>query len=128
MIRLDVWLTLPSGESVKAGTLVVDDPGPVRGELDGQFRYAVEYLEHPHAFPLDPLHLPLSQEIFNADRPHSGVHGVFEDSLPDDWGRRLMVTCHNLGRNEQRVPQLLRLLGNQGLGALSYLEEGRPVK
>ena len=126
MIRLDVWLILPSGESVKAGTLVAADPDDVRGGLHGQFRYAPEYLEHTQAFPLDPLHLPLSTEIINADRPKAGVHGVFEDSLPDDWGRRLMVRRHKLGRNEQRVPQLLRLLGNQGLGALSYVEEGRP--
>ena len=126
MIRLDVWLTLPSGESVKAGTQVVADPDDVRGGLHGQFRYTPDYLEHPKTFPLDPLHLPLSTEIFNADRPSAGVHGVFEDSLPDDWGRRLMVRRHKLGRGEQRVPNLLRLLGNQGLGALSYVEEGQP--
>lgn len=126
MIRLNIWLTLPSGESVKAGTLVVADPDDIRGALQGQFRYASEYLEHPLAFPLDPLHLPLSTGNFEADRPRAGVHGVFEDSLPDDWGRRLMVRRHKLGRGEQRVPNLLRLLGNQGLGALSYVEEGRP--
>lgn len=126
MIRLDVWLTRPIGESIKAGTLIVGDPDPVRGGLHGQFRYAPEYLEHPQAFPLDPLHLSLSTETFDADRPHEGVHGVFEDSLPDDWGRKLMVRRHNLHRNEQRVPNLLRLLGNQGLGALSYGEAGRP--
>lgn len=126
MIRLDVWLTLPSGESIKAGALITGDPDPVRGGLQGQFRYTPEYLEHPQAFPLDPLHLSLSVETFDADRPREGVHGVFEDSLPDDWGRRLMVRRHKLGRNEQRVPNLLRLLGNQGLGALSYVEEGRP--
>jgi serine/threonine-protein kinase HipA len=126
MIRLDVWLTLPSGESLKAGVLVVADPDPVNGALHGQFRYDSNYLNNPQSFPLDPLHLPLSKEIFNADRPYIGVHGVFEDSLPDDWGRKLMVRLHNLSRNEQRVPQLLLLLGNHGLGALSYVEEGRP--
>ena len=126
MIRLDVWLTLPSGESIKAGTLISGDPDPVRGGLQGQFRYATEYLEHPQAFSLDPLHLSLSIETFDADRPREGVHGVFEDSLPDAWGRKLMVRRHKLSRNEQRVPNLLRLLGNQGLGALSYVEEGRP--
>ena len=72
MIRLDVWLILPSGESVKAGTLVAADPDDVRGGLHGQFRYAPEYLEHTQAFPLDPLHLPLSTEIINADRPKPG--------------------------------------------------------
>lgn len=126
MIRLDVWLTLPSGESTKAGALIIGDPDPLRGGLQGQFRYTPEYLEHPQAFPLDPLHLSLSIETFDADRPREGVHGVFEDSLPDDWGRRLMARRHKLGRSEQRVPNLLRLLGNQGLGALSYVEEGRP--
>lgn len=126
MIRLDVWLTLPSGESIKAGTLINGDPDPIRGGLQGQFRYATEYLEHPQVFPLDPLHLSLSIETFDADRPREGVHGVFEDSLPDAWGRKLMVRRHKLSRHEQRVPSLLRLLGNQGLGALSYVEEGRP--
>lgn len=125
MIRLDVWVTLPSGDSVKAGALVAADPDP-RGALAGQFRYGPEYREYPGAFPLDPLQLPLSAEIFEADRPRSGVHGVFEDSLPDDWGRRLLVRQYKLGRGEQRVPQLLRLQGNQGLGALSYVEEGSP--
>ena len=125
MIKLDVWLNLPSGESIKVGELAIDDPD-ARGALEGQFRYIPEYLENPKAFPLDPLHLPLSAESFNADRPHAGVHGVFEDSLPDDWGRRLLVRRYKLGRKDQRIPQLLRLLGNQGLGALSYVEKGRP--
>ncbi len=126
MIRLDVWLTLPSGENIKAGALITGDPDPIRGELQGQFRYTPGYIEHPQAFQLDPLHLPLSVVTLDADRPREGVHGVFEDSLPDDWGRQLMVRRHKLGRNVQRVPNLLRLLGNQGLGALSYVEEGRP--
>lgn len=126
MIRLDVWLTVPSGKSIKAGTLVVADPDPARGGLQGQFRYTPEYLENSMAFPLDPLHLLLTADTFNADRPRSGVHGVFEDSLPDDWGRRLMIRRYQLDRTEQRVPNLLRLLGNKGLGALSYTEEGTP--
>lgn len=124
MIKLAVWLTLPSGERVKAGSLVVADPDTAAGgRLQGQFRYAPGYLGHPEAFALDPLNLPLSTEIFDTNRPRAGVHGVFEDSLPDDWGRRLMVRRYNLKRNEQRVPNLLRLLGSKGLGALGYVEE-----
>lgn len=120
---LTVWLTLPAAEVVKAGELAIDDPD-ARGALKGQFRYTPEYLENPKAFPLDSLHLPLSADIFDADRPHAGVHGVFEDSLPDDWGRRLLIRRYKLGRKDQRIPQLLRLLENHGLGALSYVEEG----
>lgn len=127
MIRLDVWLTLPSGESVRAGTLVVADSDSARGgRSQGQFRYTPEYLEHPEAFALDPLNLPLSAETFDANRPRAGVHGVFEDSLPDDWGRKLMFRHYKLSRGEQRVPNLLRLLGKKGLGALSYVKDGSP--
>lgn len=125
IVKLNIWLTLPNGETLRAGELAAGDPDP-RGALPGQFRYLPEYLGHPHAFALDPLHLPLTADLFNAERPHSGVHGVFEDSLPDDWGRRLLVRRHRLMREEQRVPNLLRLLGEQGLGALRYCREGQP--
>ena len=106
--------------------MVTADPDPVKGVMAGQFRYTSEYLDHPGAFPLDPFHLPLTADTLDADRPGAGVHGVFEDSLPDDWGRRLMIRRYKLGREDQRVPNLLRLLGNKGLGALIYAEEGTP--
>ncbi|MBU0482718.1 MAG: type II toxin-antitoxin system HipA family toxin [Proteobacteria bacterium] len=122
IIKLNIWLSSPSGEILKVGELAVKDPDP-RGALHGQFRYAPEYLEAPEAFSLDPRHLPLTTASFAADRPHSGVHGVFEDSLPDDWGRSIMIRRYKLGRSEQRVPHLLRLLGGQGLGALIYGED-----
>jgi serine/threonine-protein kinase HipA len=125
--KLNVWLTRPAGEVLKAGELAVKDPDD-RGALQGQFRYSQEYLQSVEAFSLDPMHLPLSAGIFDADRPHSGVHGVFEDSLPDDWGRKLMIRHHRLGRDDQRVPNLLRLLGHQGMGALTYEEKGNPVQ
>ena len=79
--KLNVWLTRPTGKLLEAGELAVKDPDD-RGALQGQFRYSQEYLESSIAFSLDPVHLPLSTGIFDADRPHSGVHGVFEDSLP----------------------------------------------
>jgi len=125
IVKLNIWLTLPNGEILAAGELAAADPD-VRGAMTGQFRYLPEYLADPRAFALDPVHLPLSAERFNADRPRSGVHGVFEDSLPDDWGRRLLVRRHRLAREEQRVPNLLRLFGDQGLGALRYSQVGQP--
>jgi len=87
--KLNVWLTRPDGESLKAGELAVKDPDD-RGALQGQFRFSQEYLESSKAFSLDPIHLPLSAGLFDADRPHSGVHGVFEDSLPDEtWAANI---------------------------------------
>jgi serine/threonine-protein kinase HipA len=125
MIQLSVWLTLNEKTIMHAGDLVVADPDS-RGALQGQFRYAREYLDWENAFPLDPVHLPLSAEICDAERPRAGIHGVFEDSLPDDWGRRLLSRKHALPRNEQRPPQLLRCLAGDGMGALSYSEGRKP--
>ena len=119
MIKLNVWLTVDLEKSIHVGELVVAHPDS-QGRLQGQFRYSPGYLNRPESFPLDPIHLPVSVEIFNADRPYAGVHGVFEDSLPDDWGRRLLTRRYRLARSDQRVPQLLDLLGGQGMGALSY--------
>ena len=89
MIRLNVWLTLCQGQNVHVGELVVGGPD-MQGRLQGQFRYSPDYLIHPQAFPLDPIHLPLSLEIFNAERPHAGVHGVFE--AYECYSRRLKWT------------------------------------
>lgn len=128
MIKLNVWLNLPQGQTVRTGELVVASPDS-QGRLAGQFRYVPEYLAHPAAFPLDPIHLPLAARSYSADRPHSGVHGVFEDSLPDDWGRRLLARRYRLARDNQRVPGLLELLGGQGMGGLSYgKDDAVPVK
>ncbi len=127
MIKLNVWLTLNESSTLLVGELIAADPDSQKGgALLGQFRYAQEYLNWEGAFALDPIHLPLSQEIFDADRPGSGIHGVFEDSLPDDWGRRLLARKHKIPRNDQRPPQLLRYLANDRMGALSYSESRLP--
>lgn len=125
MIKLDAWLKIDPKVPLKVGELVVADPDS-QGRLLGQFRYSPEYLDTLSAIALDPVNLPLSATVYDAARPHSGVHGVFEDSLPDDWGRRLLVRRHNLPRQQQRVPQLLRAIGAGAMGALAYGEEGRP--
>jgi len=122
MIRLNVWLTLPNGETCLAGELIASDPEGQKGAIRGEFRYTPAYLDRSDAFPLDPNALPLTEDVFSANRPKAGVHGVFEDALPDDWGRRLLVRKYNLPRQEQRVPDLLAYLG-RGLGALSFAFE-----
>lgn len=94
------------------------------GRGRGAFRYDREYLERGDAFALDPVSLPLKPESFTIDHP--GVFGVFEDSLPDDWGRRLLVRKHQIPRHEQNLPNLLLALGNNGLGALSYTDHEKP--
>ncbi len=125
MIHLLVHLRFPDGNSVIVGDLAVSEPDPGRGgALQGEFRYRRSYLDDPRAFSIDPEHLPLEPGIFEARRPHAGVPAVFEDSLPDDWGRELLTRKHRLARNEQRVPVFLKLVGFNGLGALGYEDAG----
>lgn len=121
MIKLDVWLTFSSGKKVPCGEILCETPD-FRGRIEGAFRYSDNFLDHPHCFPLDPVSLPLKTDVFECTRP-SGVFSVFEDSLPDDWGRRLLVQKAGLPRDRQTIPGLLAALGGQGLGALSYFEK-----
>ncbi|VAW77850.1 HIPA PROTEIN [hydrothermal vent metagenome] len=121
MTHLYVWLRHPDGEISLAGELRVADPDARRGgRLRGEFRYTEAYLGDPRAIALDPVHLPLSARIFEAQRPHAGIHGIFEDSLPDDWGRGVLVRRFGLSRQQHTPPHLLRVLGTECLGALAY--------
>ncbi len=118
MIRLLVHVTLPDNTKLLCGEMVTTAPDP-RGRIQGAFRYVPEYLKHPRAFPLDPVTLPLTPKEFQTQRPE-GVHAVFEDALPDDWGRALLIKKAKLGRGEQTLPRMLEALGDGGLGALSF--------
>lgn len=120
MIKLNIWLTLENGHRNLCGEMVCGEPDH-RGQIRSEFRYYPEYLEAPFAFPLDPVSLPLHRQVFHCDRP-KGVFAVFEDSLPDDWGRKLLVRKAKLPRGRQTLPEMLKALAGSGLGALAYYE------
>lgn len=121
MIELDVSLVWPDGNVIRAGELRCSEPNPRRGgAIEGEFRYTAEYLHHPRAFPLDPVALPLQPGEFAAAQPKEGLHAIFEDSVPDEWGRRLLARRYRLPPSEQRIPRLLSLIGSNALGALRY--------
>lgn len=83
MIKIDVWIQFADeANSMRAGEMHCADPDS-RGRRQGAFRYASGYLNHPGAFALDPVRLPLSDAEFETAIP-KGVFSVFEDSLPDD--------------------------------------------
>lgn len=73
---------------------------------------------------ISPIKLPLSDKTYNADRlPFDGLYGVFNDSLPDGWGRLLIDRkLGNRGVSLASVTQLDRLtfVGDGGMGALMY--------
>jgi len=119
--RIEVWISLSGGRQL-AGEMVCEVEPDGRGR--GAFRYDQGYLRSSEAFALDPISLPLQGGAFSVDHP--GVFGVFEDSLPDDWGRRLLVRKYRIPPRQQNLPTLLLAQGGSGLGALSYSERGRP--
>lgn len=89
------------------------------------FEYDKEWIEN--GFSISPFSLPLEKRIFIPDMdPFGGLFGLFADSLPDGWGRflvdRLMLKNH---MNPAVVGNLNRLaiVGNSGMGALSYRPE-----
>lgn len=78
-------------------------------------------------FSISPLELPLRSGVFLAKpSPFYGNFGIFEDSLPDGYGRYLL---HKLlqreGIDDSRLSALDRLsiVGNGGMGALTYHPE-----
>ena len=120
--RIEAWISL-AGYRVLAGEMVCEIESDGRGR--GAFRYASDYLKHPGAFALDPIALPLREGEF--DVGHPGILGVFEDSLPDDWGRKLLVRKNRISRHHKNLPTLLLALGASGLGSLSYAEKVVPA-
>lgn len=53
------------------------------------FEYSAEW--QANGFSISPLQLPLKKGIFIADtQPFYGNFGIFEDSMPDGYGRYLL--------------------------------------
>lgn len=85
-----------------------------------------EYDRHwlAEGFSVSPLELPLKPGAFIAKpQPFQGNFGVFEDSLPDGYGRYLLhKALLRKGVNDSDLSSLDRLaiVGADGMGALTY--------
>lgn len=77
-----------------------------------------------NGFSISPLELPLKKGIFIAKpEPFKGGFGIFEDSLPDGYGRYLLhKALLKLGRNsfDLSILEKLSIIGSSGMGALTY--------
>lgn len=75
-------------------------------------------------FSISPLQLPLKKGIFIADaQPFYGNFGIFEDSMPDGYGRYLLhKALAREGIDDRSLNPLDRLsiVGENGMGALTY--------
>ena len=89
------------------------------------FQYEDDWLSE--GFSINPLSLPLEKKVFFAKyHPFEGLLGVFDDSLPDGWGRLLLDRLLIRNRvNPEEVQPITRLaiVGNSGMGALEYRPE-----
>lgn len=86
------------------------------------FEFDPAFLAAP--LPLSPLQLPPRSGVHEErSRTFEGLFGVFDDSLPDGWGRLLMDReMDRLGIGRERLTPLDRLayVGEDGAGALIY--------
>jgi serine/threonine-protein kinase HipA len=102
----------------KVGDLIAD-----AGKI--YFKYDLDFLAS--ALEISPFKLPLKEEIVSASPiPFDGLFGVFNDSLPDGWGRLLLDrTLSFRNHSLQQISPLDRLafIGKKGMGALVYEPE-----
>jgi serine/threonine-protein kinase HipA len=86
------------------------------------FEYDTEFLAS--GIEISPLKLPLKPGVFTSpDAIFDGLYGVFNDSLPDGWGRLLLdrtVEKHGVRRGQLNPLDRLAYVGRTGMGALSY--------
>lgn len=89
------------------------------------FEYDREWMAE--GFSVSPLELPLKPGLFIAKpRPFYGNFGIFEDSLPDGYGRYLLHRAlMREGIDDRKLTSIdrLSLVGNSGMGALCYEPE-----
>jgi len=89
------------------------------------FEYSPSFFEL--GLELSPFKLPLKPGVTTcSDKIFEGLFGVFNDSLPDGWGRLLLDRkLMNLGINPGSLSPLDRLcyVGSRAMGALQYEPE-----
>ncbi len=126
MKRLYVWVRRAAGTAHLVGELVTTEP-TASGRFECEFEYATEWSADPHAFPLDPVSLPLQPpgRRFQAEQFYPPL-AVFEDCLPDDWGRRLLSKALSLEGQTASPPQMLQALAGGGPGALMFTDGSLP--
>lgn len=80
-------------------------------------------------FSISPFSLPLQKKVYLPKfEPFGGLFGVFNDSLPDGWGRLLVDRLFLKNKiNPSKIDNLNRLavVQESGMGALTYKPEHR---
>lgn len=91
------------------------------------FEYDSDWLNN--GFSISPFSLPLIKKVFIPKyEPFGGLFGVFNDSLPDGWGRLLvdrLFLKNKINPNEIDNLNRLAVVQESGMGALTYKPEHR---
>ena len=91
------------------------------------FEYDSEWIAN--GFSISPFSLPLEKKVFLPKfEPFDGLFGVFNDSLPDGWGRLLvdrLLLKNRINPSEIDCLNRLAVVQESGMGALTYKPEHR---
>jgi serine/threonine-protein kinase HipA len=118
-----VWVYRQEGRARLAGELATTEP-LAGGRFEAEFEYSRDWADDPTAFPLDPVSLPLQPpgRRFRVEQFNPPL-AVFDDVLPDDWGRQLLAQALKLEGRKPSPPEMLLRLRGGGPGALAFTEE-----
>ena len=113
LTRLNVSLAFTPDESRSVGILS-------QNGRDSLFQFSETFLASP--LPLSPLKLPVRPGV-QVCTAGGGIEtfGLFEDALPDGWGRRIIDS--RFRKRHDRLPTLMERfasLGGDGMGALVF--------
>ena len=118
--EIKVGLNFGSGVQ-SVGRLAIRN-GIIYFEFDEEFRQS--------NLEISPLKLPLQSGVVELPKdPFEGLAGVFNDSLPDGWGRLLfdrMLRSQGVSPSEVSPLDRLAYVGLNGMGALVYAPDQSP--
>lgn len=107
-----------SDKETEVGELIED-------EGKNYFKYYTDFIRL--GIELSPFKLPLNDQLNEADAvPFEGLFGLFNDSLPDGWGRLLLdrkLLAEGILPAEISPLDRLAYVGSNGMGALIYRPE-----
>ena len=95
------------------------------------FEYSDEFIQS--GFSISPLSLPLIKKLYLPKDyfTFQGLFGVFNDSLPDGWGRLIVdryLSSKGINPHEVSLLERLAVISDYGMGALEYKPEYEVIK
>jgi serine/threonine-protein kinase HipA len=118
--HLFVWMRRRDGAICLVGELAATSPDRSSGRFESEFEYARAWVSKSGAFALDPVSLPLDTgRRFRAEMLYPSL-AVFDDALPDDWGRRLLAAAIAADGGTATLPEMLLRMRGGGTGALLF--------